>query len=92
MKNILILLLCCFLASSVSHARSTGQKPPYKTKHAFKHLSESSKGKNSRARFRPANPDRPTIDLTPGKLEKFKTAKAGKNWKFSNGKGFKPQK
>ncbi|WP_046244978.1 hypothetical protein [Hymenobacter terrenus] len=58
-------------------------RPKIKARRAFVHNSEASRGKNSKARFR-RNSKPPVIDLTPGKLEKFKTAKANKPYKFPN--------
>jgi len=79
MKKIFsLLLMLLFLATSVDAAFARDNKPK---KRNFKHT-ESSKGKNSRARFRKENKP-PVIDLTPKKLETFKTARANPNYKFA---------
>ncbi|GAB3295664.1 hypothetical protein ACFQT0_21540 [Hymenobacter humi] len=73
------------LASSASFAQTEGKRPNLKSKHYYTHTSESSKGKNAKVKFRKVNNIRPTIDLNPKSQEKFKTAKAPKNWKWSKG-------
>jgi hypothetical protein len=81
MKTILLLLLSIGLAT-VADAQV---RPKHKVKRAFVHTSEAGKGKNNKARFRRENNIRPTIDLNPRRLEKTKTVKAPKPYKFSNG-------
>ncbi|MBF9239923.1 hypothetical protein I2I05_21200 [Hymenobacter sp. BT683] len=84
MKKLLLLLLFPFLASSASFAQDPSKKR-LKAKHHYVHASESSKGRTSKARFRPENNVRPTLDLNPKRLEKFKTAKAPKPYTWSKG-------
>ena len=85
MKKLLLLLLFPFLAASAADAQSLGKKPRLKARHHYVHASESSKGKTSKARFRPVNNIKPTIDLHPRRLEKFKTAKVAKPYTWSKG-------
>ncbi|GAC1591714.1 MAG: hypothetical protein NVS3B25_11410 [Hymenobacter sp.] len=85
MKKILFVLLCLLFTSAASYAQSKGHKPRIKARRAFSHATESDLGKNSRARFRRENNILPTVDLNPHRLEKFKTARANKNYKFSKG-------
>lgn len=92
MKKLLLLLVFPFLASSASFAQEHGRKPRVKANRAFGHSAEASNKRNSKARFRPENNVKPTLDMNPRKLERFKTAKAPKNYKFSDGNGFKPVK
>ena len=81
MKKIFsLLLMLLFMIASVDLAQARDVKP--KSKH-FIHNS-GSQGKHSKARFRrEAKPS--TIDLSFGKLEKFKTARANPNYKFAKG-------
>ena len=85
MKKLVFLLLLIFLATTASYAQSEGKRPRLKAKRYYTHTSESSQGKNAKVRFRPVNNVHPTIDLNPKTPEKFKTAKALKNYKWSNG-------
>ncbi|MDB5234503.1 MAG: hypothetical protein JWR44_1496 [Hymenobacter sp.] len=97
MKKLLPLLLLALglgtADSATAQARPKAKaKAKVNVKRAFDHNSEASKGKTNRAQFRRENEIRPIIDLHPGKPEKFKTAKSNKNYKFSNGNGFKYKK
>jgi len=92
MKKLLLLLVFPFLASSASFAQDHGRKPRVKAHRAFGHTAEASKKRNSKARFRPENNVKPIFDMNPRKLESFKTSKAPKDYKFSDGTGFKPVK
>ena len=89
MKKLLLLLVFPFLASSASFAQDSGRKPRAKANRAFGHSAEASKKRNSKARFRPENNVKPIFDMKP---ESFKTSKAPKDYKFSDGTGFKPAK
>jgi|GEM_PF-1891154 len=83
MKKIFSLLLLVFFltaAAGLSEARDT--KPGKAGRKAFRHTSESSKGKNSKAQFRKENKGSAVIDLNPRKPEKFKTARANPNYKY----------
>jgi len=80
----LLLLLACFAAGTVQ----AQNRPKVKAKRAFAHPSESSKGKASKAQFRRENV-RPVIDLKPNSLERSKTVKAPKPYKYSNGNKLK---
>ena len=80
MKHFVALLFLFVLAAGTAQAQA---KPKVKPKRAFAHTTESSQGKTSRAQFRRES-SRPVIDLTPHKLETFKTAKANKNYKYKN--------
>ena len=64
---------------------ATAQSRPKSKKRAFSHTSESGRGKNNKAHFRHES-TRPVIDLTPHKLETFKTSKAPKHFKYYNPK------
>jgi len=88
MKKLFFLLLALFFASSASFAQSKSHDPRVKVKRPFSHFSESSRGKNSKARFRRVK-NIPTIDLYPRNLAKSKTTKAPKSFKFSKANGFK---
>ena len=85
MKKLLLLLLFPFLVPTASHAQTHGKRPHLKAKRNYAHVSESSKGKNARAHFRPENNIHPIIDLNPRRQEKFRTSKAPKNYKFTKG-------
>ncbi|WP_201980081.1 hypothetical protein [Hymenobacter rubidus] len=80
MKKLFLLLLVLFGLADTASAQA---KPKVKAR-AFKHTSESGKGKTERMHFRQGRKHRSTLDLTPGKLEKFKSAKANKNYTFPN--------
>jgi hypothetical protein len=86
MKQLFLLLLLVGFAAGSVQAQG---KPKYKAKKAFAHPSESSKGKASKAQFRD-NRIRPVIDLKPNSLERSKTVKAPRPYKYSNGKHLKP--
>ncbi|MDO7846373.1 hypothetical protein Q5H92_08400 [Hymenobacter sp. M29] len=83
-KFFLLLLLTCFAAGTIQ----AQNRPKVKAKRAFAHPSESSKGKASRAQFRHET-IRPVIDLKPHSLERSKTVKAPKAYKYSNGNKLK---
>jgi hypothetical protein len=85
MKKFLLLLVFPFLATTASYAQGPGKRTRVKAKHHYEHASESSRGKSSKARFRPVNNIRPTIDLNPRSLERFKTTRAAKSWKWTKG-------
>ncbi|MBF9140930.1 hypothetical protein [Hymenobacter properus] len=80
----LLLLLACFATSTVQ----AQNRPKVKAKRAFSHTSESSKGKTSKVHFR-RETIRPVIDLKPNSLERSKTVKAPKAYKYSNGNKLK---
>lgn len=83
MKKIFSLLLMVFFltaAAGLSEARDT--KPGKAGRKAFRHNSESGKGKNSKAQFRKENKGSGVIDLNPRKPEKFKTARANPSYKY----------
>ena len=66
--------------------RAAAQPRPHRlTKRTFAHNSESSKGKNNKAHFRPKNTRGPLIDfdVKAHRLETFKTARSNKSYKFS---------
>lgn len=89
MKKLIPALLILFFIG-FALAASAQTRPKYKAKKVFSHNAESGQGKTDRAQFRKESSNRPPIDLRPHKLESFKTAKANKHYKFSNGKGLKP--
>ena len=62
------------------------KRPKVNTKRAFSHQSEAGERKSNRAQFRRPNNIRPVIDLHPRSQTQFKTAKAGKDYKFSSGR------
>jgi hypothetical protein len=80
-KIVSLLLLVLFLTAATNVAQARDTKPGKAGKKAFRHNSESSKGKNSKAQFR-SNAKPPVIDLTPRKQEKFKTARANPGYKY----------
>jgi hypothetical protein len=84
MKKIFSLLLLVFFltaAAGLSEARDT--KPGKAGRKAFRHTSESSKGKNSKAQFRKENKGSGgVLDLNPRSPEKFKTARANPSYKY----------
>ena len=59
-------------------------RPRILAKRAFAHTSEAGKGRVNKARFRRENNIRPTIDLHPRTLEKTKTVRAPKAYKYQN--------
>ena len=81
---VMLLLIFVFGVAGVQ-----AQKNP-KAKRAFSHTSESSEGKTNKARFRHESKGFNIIDLHPKSPARFKTAKANKDYKFSNGKALKP--
>ena len=81
MKNYFLVLALFTCASSTSQAQ---HRPKIKSRHAFTHSSEASKGKLSKARFRRES-SVPVIDLNPRSIGKFKTVKAPKPYKYSKG-------
>lgn len=85
MKRIFpLLLLLFFLAISEGFAqRANGPHPRRITKKTFAHNTESRQGKTEKTRFRREN-RKAVLDLNPHSLEKFKTAKANKNYKYKN--------
>lgn len=83
MKKIVSLLLLGFGFGLASPA--TAQFKPKKSKRAFLHSAENSRGKNDRSHFRHERLiQAPIIDLGRGKSTKFKTAKANRPYKFPN--------
>ena len=74
----LLLALCLDFASFAA----TGPRSKAKAKRAFTHNSESGKGKANKAQFRRES-IRPVVDLTPHKLETFKTSKAAPHYKWA---------
>ena len=81
MKHCLLLLALFTCASGIAQAQS---RPKAKARHAFSHSSEASRGKNSKARFRRLSTV-PVIDMNPRSLEKSKTVKAPKHYRYSKG-------
>ena len=80
--NYCLLILAFFAcASSPVHAQ---RRPVAKNKHAFRHPAEASRGRNSKARFRRES-SVPVIDLNPRSLEKSKTTRAPKPYRYSKG-------
>ena len=90
MKHFITLLLLLFVFG-VADVQAQ-KKPKVKARRAFSHTSESSEGKTNKARFRHENKGFSMIDLHPKSPTRFKTAKANKDYKFSNGKALKPVK
>ncbi|MFD2720525.1 hypothetical protein ACFST9_17525 [Hymenobacter monticola] len=80
----LLLLLACFAAGTVQ----AQNRPKVKAKRAFSHNSESRQGKTAKTQFRRENV-RPVIELRPNSLERSKTVKAPKPYKYSNGNKLK---
>ncbi|UOQ96535.1 hypothetical protein MUN81_14950 [Hymenobacter sp. 5317J-9] len=87
MKQFVILLLLLGFAAGTAQAQN---KPKVKAKRAFSHSSESSRGKTAKTHFRAENNIRPVIDLNPRSLERSKTVKAPKPFKYSKGNRLKP--
>jgi hypothetical protein len=88
MKNILTLLL--FVAGiGVVSSGMAQPHPRKKVNRAFAHSAGASRSKTNKAHFRAENNDRPIIDFTPHRLEKTRTVKAPKPYKFSKGNDFK---
>ena len=83
--NKLFLLLLFFFSLSAAGLATAQNRPKGNLKHAFRHSSEASKGKNNKAHFR-REAIRPVIDLNPHIPEKFKTAKVGHHYKFAKGR------
>ena len=83
MKQFFSLLLLLAIAAGPANAQS---RPKYKVKRVFSHTSESSQGKNSKARFRKENRGATVIDFHPHDQATFKTAKANHHYKFGKGK------
>ena len=83
MKKILPLLL--LLSIGLADFAAAQPRPRLKAKRAFAHNSEAGKGKTNKARFRRENNVRPVIDLNPHRLERTKTVKALKPYKYSKG-------
>ena len=83
--NTLFPALLFILSISYASIATAQSRPKIKTKYAFSHNSESSKGKTNKARFRRENKNSGVIDLHPRSPEKFKTAKTNKNYRFSKG-------
>lgn len=81
MKHILLLLAFMACTSSLAQAQT---RPHKKYKRTYNHSAEASKGRNSKAQFRRDNA-RPVIDLNPRSLEKSKTTKAPRPYKYSKG-------
>ena len=88
MKNLLTLLLFVAGVGVVSPSMAYPH-PRKKANRAFSHSAGAGRSKVNRAHFRAENNDRPIVDLTPNSLEKTKTVKAPKPYKFSKGNGFK---
>ncbi len=63
--------------------------PKKRNSRAFTHSAGASRSKANKAHFRADNNDRPIVDLTPNRLEKTRTVKAPKPYKFSKGNDFK---
>ncbi|MDO7877761.1 hypothetical protein Q5H93_23700 [Hymenobacter sp. ASUV-10] len=86
MKKIFSLLLMVFFltaAAGLSEARDTKPgKASKASRKSFRHTSESSKGKNSKAQFRKENKGGGIVDLNPRSPEKFKTARANPGYKY----------
>ncbi|GAA4035406.1 hypothetical protein GCM10022409_20090 [Hymenobacter glaciei] len=83
MNKLSLLLLFAFSLSTAGVATAQN-RPKGNLKRAFKHESGAGAGKNNKAQFRREN-IRPVIDLNPHSLEKFKTAKANKHYRFGKG-------
>lgn len=85
MENFLPPLLSLVL--SIGFAPSATAQIHYKAnaKRAFAHSATVGKGKTNKARFRRENNILPTIDLNPRSLEKTKTVRAPKHYKFAKG-------
>lgn len=62
------------------------KRPKINEKRVFTHGSEAGERKNNRARFRRTNNIHPVIDLHQRSQTRFKTAKAGKDFKFNKGR------
>ncbi|MBO2011725.1 hypothetical protein [Hymenobacter negativus] len=75
-----LLLALCVGAAATADAKPS---PGAKSKRAYSHNSESSRGKTSKAQFR-SQSIRPVIDLHPHKAGTFKTAKAAPSYKYYN--------
>jgi hypothetical protein len=81
--NKFFILLFAFSLGTAGLATAQ-HRPKGNLKRAFSHSSGASKRKNNKAHFR-REATRPTIDLNPHTLGKFKTAKANHHYKFSKG-------
>ena len=84
MKNFLPAALALALSIGLLGPTTAQHRPRIKAGRAFAHTSESGKSKSNKARFRRGNNILPTIDLHPRTLEKTKTVKAPKPYKFKN--------
>lgn len=84
MKNILPTLLLVALSIGLASFTTTQHRPRMKARQAFAHDSESGKSRNNKARFRRENNILPTIDLHPRTLEKTKTVRAPRAYKYKN--------
>ena len=85
MKNFLLPLLFLALSTGFAPSATAQPRPKVNAKRAFAHTAEAGKGKANKARFRRENNIRPTIDLNPKNLEKTKTVKAPKPYKYAKG-------
>lgn len=75
-----LLFALCIGAAATADAKPS---PGAKSKRAYSHKSESSKGKTNKAQFR-SQSVRPVIDLHPHKAGTFKTTKAAPSYKYYN--------
>lgn len=83
MKKIFsLLLLVFFLTAAAGFSQARDTKPGKVSRKAFRHNSESGKGKNSKAQFRKENRGSGVLDLNPRSQEKFKTARANPSYKY----------
>ena len=87
MKTLFLPLLALVLSSGLAQSATAQARPKVNVKRAFAHSSEAGKGKANKAHFRRENEGgiRPTIDLNPRSLERTKTVKAPKHYKFAKG-------
>lgn len=85
MKNFLPPLLYLVLSIGFASSATAQIHPKVNAKRAFAHSATVGKGKTNKARFRRENNILPTIDLSPRNLEKTKTVRAPKRYKFAKG-------
>ena len=83
MKNFLPPLLSLVLSIGFAPSATAQIHPKVNARRAFAHSAATDKGKANKIRFRHENNMRSTIDLNPRSLEKTKTVRAPKHYKFA---------
>ena len=85
MNKLPFLALLALLFFGLARQAAAQPRPHRLTKRTFAHNTESGRGKSNRTHFRPKNTRGPLIDfdVKAHKLEKFKTARSNKSYRFS---------